>query len=95
LVFHGLSSNFRKHFALAVTVAVSLGFHLALYTAYCDETFLFIINCLPLLLVVCSFAHLSPLGRRLSLPLALSTLVLSAVNNWFYFASTAKIVSGL
>lgn len=95
LGFHGLATNFNKNRPLATTLALSLGFHLVLYTAYGDETFLFIINCLPLLLAVCSFAHHSPVGRRLSLPLALGALACSAANNWFYFASTAQMVSKL
>lgn len=93
LGIHGLITQRSSFAGLILTVGGFLGFHWALYSVYGEETFLFIINCLPYLLVIAAFAYYSRFGRRLALPLSIVLLATMPLNNWRYFQTTVNIVS--
>lgn len=89
---HGLVTNRVRFVELSLILGVFLGFHWALYSVYGEETFLFIVNCLPYLLVVASCAYHSRFGRKLVWPLVILLLATAPLNNWRYFKTVTTIV---
>ena len=70
----------KRHGPLRLVVGVSLLGQLLLHVAYGEETFLYALHFVPLLLVVVAFGALARV-RRLVLALAVALVVLAAINN--------------
>ncbi len=74
----------KKHFKLRLVVGIVLLGQLALHTVYGDETFLYALHFIPLLIVVAAFSLLTP-ARIVGLGLAGALIVCAGINNGLQF----------
>jgi hypothetical protein len=87
----------RSPLPLKRTLAVYLACTVALYAVYGEETFLFVVSCLPYLLIIAAhMVHVVP--PKWGTALLAGALLVVATSNWRYFdqvASAYRVYSGV
>lgn len=81
----------KKHFKLRLVLGIVLLGQLALHTVYGDETFLYALHFLPLLLLLATFSLLTP-ARPVGLALAGALIVCAGINNGLQFKQATDFI---
>ncbi len=81
----------KKHFKLRLVLGLFLLAQLALHTVYGDETFLYALHFIPLLIVLASFSLLTP-ARLVGLGLAGALIVCAGINNGLQFKQATDFI---
>ena len=74
----------KKHFKLRIVLGIVLLGQIGLHTVYGDETFLYALHFIPLLLVLAAFSLFTP-ARLVGLGLAGALIVCAGINNGLQF----------
>ncbi|MFZ1764140.1 MAG: hypothetical protein WAT99_14760, partial [Nitrospira sp.] len=77
------------HLRFRLVLASLLGFETLLHLLYGEETFVYSLNFLPLLLAVAALGAISP-GRRVVVPLAALLALCAGLNNWHQFQEATR-----
>ena len=77
------------HLRFRLVLAGLLGFETLLHLLYGEETFVYSLNFLPLLLAVAALGAIGP-GRRVVVPLAALLALCAGLNNWHQFQEATR-----
>ncbi|HQY58182.1 MAG: hypothetical protein WBB60_01050 [Nitrospira sp.] len=79
----------KQHLRFRLVLAGLLGFEMLLHLLYGEETFVYSLNFLPLLLAVAALGAISP-GRRVVVGLAALLALCAGLNNWQQFQEATR-----